>query len=146
MQNSEVVNSLHKRGWQLKLALRSKYQIYMLRNHEQRGQRRFAVIGGIAIALLVAWVVLSSPGVKLLDERFARGTVVEIVKREHQRGSTAPDLKGLAIAVVELPDGGKARVFARRSKISLGGEIRLKVKNYSDGTRKVIAAGEPKND
>jgi hypothetical protein len=118
----------------------------MARNHEKSGRRRFAVVGGITIALLVAWMVLSPPGVEVLSEAFVMGTVVEIIKRDRVYKPTAHVDKGLAIAVVELPDGGKARVFALRTKISVGGRIRLKVKNYSDGTRHVIAAGDPTSD
>ena len=118
----------------------------MARDHEQSGKRRFAVVGGITIALLVAWMVLSPPGVEVLSEAFVMGTVVEIIKRDRAHQPTAHVDKGLAITVVELPDGGKARVFARRTKISVGGRIRLKVKNYSDGTRHVVVAGDPTTD
>lgn len=110
--------------------------------NEQNGKRRFAVVGGICLAMLGAWLALSSPGVELVDEEFVMGQVVEIIKRERDSGPPVPVDAGMAIAVVELPDGGKARVFALRQKISVGGQIRLKVKNYSDGTRHVIGAGD----
>jgi hypothetical protein len=92
--------------------------------------------------MLVAWLALSSPGVELVDEEFVMGQVAEIIKRERASGPPVPVDAGMAIAVVELPDGGKTRVFALHRKISVGGQIRLKVKNYSDGTRQVIGAGD----
>jgi hypothetical protein len=102
--------------------------------------RRFSIVIALGAVGLVAWIFLSDPTVDLLSETFVVGKVVEVIGEEVEEKSASANQKALSIVVVELPDGGQARVFTMPSKAQVGGALRLKVKNYDDGTRRVVAA------
>jgi hypothetical protein len=108
----------------------------MSRISQRAGKKRFAIIIGLAGTVAVAWFMLSGPGVEQIGEEIVSAEVLEIIQRSSANGPK-PRKGGLGIAVVELPDGGRARVFVPRSKASIGAEITVKVKRYSDGSRHV---------
>jgi hypothetical protein len=114
----------------------------MPRISDRAAKNRLAVVVGVTAMIAASWLLLRGPGVELLSEETVSGKVVEVI---HGKSGTTPEsaaVKGMGIVVIELPDGGHARVFAPLSKASIGSEIRLKVKRYSDGRRHVTGGDE----
>ncbi len=109
----------------------------MSRISQRDGRKRFAIVIGLGATVVIAWLILRPPGVDLIGEEIVSAEVLEIIQRKPQSESLARPGGKLAIAVVELPDGGRARVFMPLSKISVGATIAVKVKQYSDGSRHV---------
>ncbi|MDA0823593.1 MAG: hypothetical protein O3C28_14410 [Proteobacteria bacterium] len=107
---------------------------------EHLHNRRFSIVLALGAVGLVAWIFLSDPTVDLVSETFVVGKVVEVIGEEVEEKSASASKKALSIIVVELPEGGQARVVTIPSKAQVGGALRLKVKNYDDGTRRVVAA------
>ena len=101
------------------------------------GKKRFAIVIGLGATVVIAWLILRPPGVDLIDEEIVSAEVLEIIQRKPATAATPRIDDKLAIAVVALPDGGRARVFMPLSKVSIGAKITVKVKQYSDGSRHV---------
>lgn len=110
----------------------------MGRLSERAGNNRLAVIAGIAVALGLAWLAFVPHGVKQIGEERLNATVVRIITSP---GAGAEEPTGVAIVVVELPDGGRARVFAPAAQAVTGTALAVTVKQYSDGSRELTAAG-----
>tara|TARA_R110002073_G_scaffold241432_2_gene403247 strand:- start:2748 stop:3092 length:345 start_codon:yes stop_codon:yes gene_type:complete len=105
---------------------------------QRAGKNRLAVSAGLAAAFAIAWLLFVPHGVEQTGEQRVNATVVEIVVGPDGR---AAEPAGVAIVVVELPDGGRARVFAPGAQAVLGTGLAVTVKQFSDGTREVTAAG-----
>ncbi|MFT4580489.1 MAG: hypothetical protein ACI915_000779 [Gammaproteobacteria bacterium] len=108
--------------------------------HLRRHNRRSSIVIALGAVGLVAWILLSNPTVDVLSEEFVVAKVVEVIGAGAEYKSANANKKVLSIVVVELPDGGQARVFTMPSKATIGGAVRLKVKNRDDGTRHVVVA------
>lgn len=110
----------------------------MGRLSQRAGKNRLAVSAGLAAALGVAWLLFMPHGVEQTGAERINATVVGVIVGPARRtGEPA----GVAIVVVELPDGGRARVFAPAAQAALGTELAVTVKLFSDGSREVTAAG-----
>lgn len=110
----------------------------MGRLSQRAGKNRLAVSAGLAAALGVAWLLFMPHGVEQIGEERLTATVVGVVVGASKR---AAEPAGVAIVVVELPDGGRARVFAPGAHAAVGAELAVTVKQFSDGSREVTAAG-----
>lgn len=108
---------------------------------QRAGKKRFAIIIGLGATVAAAWLILRPPGIDQTGEEIVSAEVLEVIQRKPPSGSPLRVNNGLVIAVVELPDGGRARVFAPRSRVSMGAKIPVKVKHYSDGSRHITGGG-----
>ena len=113
----------------------------MSRISQQASKKRFAIVVGLASTIGVAWLLMRGPGVDQIGEEIVSAEVLEVIQRKTASASKQPRI-GLGIAIVELPDGGRARVFAPLSKVKVGAKIMVKVKQFSDGSRRVTSGGE----
>ena len=102
------------------------------------GRKRFAVLAGITFVLAAAWLSLSRPGVDVVEEFLTPATMIEVVKAPKKTPSGRA--LGPAIVLVELRDGGQAKVFLPPSRVTIGEETPVTVKRYSDGSERVVAA------
>ncbi len=110
----------------------------MARLSQRAGNNRLAVSAGIAAALGLAWLLFVPHGVEQIGEERVNATVVGIVIGPDGRSA---EPAGVAIVVVELPDGGRARVFAPAAQARVGTSLAVTVKHFSDRSREVTAAG-----
>ena len=113
----------------------------MSRISQQASKKRFAIVVGLASTIGIAWLLMRGPGVDQIGEEIVSAEVLEVIQRKTSTASQQPGI-GLGIAVVELPDGGRARVFAPLSKVTAGAKITVRVKQFSDGSRHVSGDGE----
>lgn len=113
--------------------------LLMSRLSQRAGKNRLAVIAGLIAAIGIAWLLFAEQGVELIGEERVEATVVEVLLGEGTPAVGKPG--GIAIVLVELPEGGRARVFAPRKNVSAGKSVTVTVKRYSDGSREVTAAG-----
>jgi len=89
------------------------------------------------VPLIMLWQLIPQP-TKLVHEQKVEATVVTVTRAEMQQradGST-----NTHVAQVELPDGGKARVWLSNGSYSAGDPIELRVRHYDDGHRDVRPA------
>jgi hypothetical protein len=114
----------------------------MSRISQSAGKKRFAIVVGLAMTVGVAWLLMSRPGVDQISEEIVSANVLEIIQRKTTNQPKSSPQMGLGIVVVQLPDGGRARVFAPVSKLVIGSKIAVKVKRFSDGSRHVTGGGE----
>ena len=112
----------------------------MSRLSKRAGKNRLAIAAGLIAAIAASWFLLRGPGVELISEEIVGANVVEVIGGSAGTSATIDDAKGVGIVLVELPDGGRARIFVPLSKVSVGTAVQLKVKRYSDGSRQVTAA------
>ena len=110
----------------------------MARLSQRAGKNRLAVITGIGAVLGVAWMLFAPHGVEQIGEQRVSATVVEFIAGSDDH---AADPARVAIVLVELPEGGRARVFAPGSHAMVGSAIAVTVKRFSDGSREVTGAG-----
>lgn len=110
----------------------------MGRLSQRAGNNRLAVSAGLVAAFGIAWLLFVPHGVDQIGEERVNATVVRIIVGPDDR---AEEAAGVAIVVVELPDGGRARVFAPGAQATIGTELAVTVKQFSDGSREVTAAG-----
>lgn len=106
-------------------------------------KNRLAIVAGLTAAIAGAWLLMRGPSVDLIDELTLEAKVVDVI---HRAGTSPAATNGMGIVLVELPDGGRARVFAPLAKAAVGTKMRLKVKRYSDGSRHVSPAIEAPGD
>ena len=108
----------------------------MPRLSKRAGKNRLAVIAGLSAVIVAYWILVRSPGVELVGEKLVKATVVETVLANNN----TPGDDGMTVVVVALDDGGKARIFAPRAKASVGTPLAVIVKQFSDGSRRIVAA------
>jgi len=108
----------------------------MSRLSERAGKNRLAIIAGIGAAVGAAWIVFGNYGVELVGESIVEADVVEVIAGQPGEGAHGG---GIGIVMVELPDGGRARVFVPAAKAVTGRRVTLKVNHYSDGSREAFA-------
>jgi hypothetical protein len=108
----------------------------MARLSQRAGNNRLAIIAGISAAMAAAWFLLGDHGISIIDETTVDANVVEVLIGRDS-GDAARSSAG--IVVVELPGGGRARLFVPAAQAVTGAVIRLTVKRYSDGSREVVA-------
>ncbi len=106
----------------------------MGRLSERAGKNRLAIIAGIAAAFALTWFVFEQKAPEVVAEEHATAKIVEIV-----HGGTTTG-RGIAVVVAELPDGGRARIFTPPAIAVVGGDIRVTVRHYDDGSRRVSGA------
>jgi len=114
----------------------------MPRISERAAKNRLAILVGVVAVIAASWLLLRGPGVELLSEETVSGKVVEVIHGKPGTTPVAKERKGMGIVVIELPDGGRARIFVPLSQASIGSKISLKVKRYSDGRRHVTGGDE----
>ncbi len=110
----------------------------MARLSERAGKNRLAILAGLIAAIAASWFMMRGPGVELVDEETVSARVLEVNRTTNE--PTPGHNKRMGLILVELPDGGRARVFAPLSKVSVGAKITLKMKRFSDGSRRVTGA------
>ena len=110
----------------------------MARLSQRAGKNRLAVSAGLGAAFGIAWLLFAPHGVEQIGEERVNATVVEVILGPHDQ---AEEPARVAIVLVELPEGGRARVFAPGTHAMVGSAIAVTVKRFSDGSREVTAAG-----
>lgn len=100
------------------------------------GRGKLAAMAGAVAVLLIAAIMLSRPGREVVSEMRVSGTVIDLTARE--RPASAAGTASMAVARVELPDGGKARVFVPPPFPAIGARIDLKLIQYDNGDREVV--------
>lgn len=88
------------------------------------------LLGGLVVAV-VASRFMDDPAP--VGEGEVTGTVISVATGELEgRASTTP----VASALVELPDGGRTRVFLAQPWPATGQDVRLHYTEYADGSRR----------
>ena len=114
----------------------------MTRLSERAGKNRLAIFGGLAGIFAAAWLLLGDHDIELIGEEFVTSTVVAIPSQK-EAGQKA----GIGIIVVELPEGGRARIFAPLKDVEVGAALPVKVKRFDDGSQEVAGlAAKPPNE
>lgn len=112
---------------------------FMSRLSRRAGKNRLAILAGLVAVAGISYLFFGGHDVELIAEERTDASVVDIVHAASRPNDNPSG--GVAILVVELPDGGRARVFAPRANASIGAAIPVTVKRYSDGSREITAAG-----
>ena len=106
---------------------------------------RFAVLAG-SIAVVLGIAALTRP----TDDDILRVTNVEAIVTEifspgvENQWSRRKSLQRSAvIAVVQLPDGGHARILVPRTEVAVGQPVQLTMTLYENGDRKVVPFRQP---
>lgn len=110
----------------------------MARLSQRAGKNRLAVGAGIGAVIGAAWLLLTPHGVEQVGQERVNANVVQVILGP---GDSTAQAAGVAVVVVELPEGGQARVFAPGAHARVGSPIAVTVKRFSDGSREVTAAG-----
>ncbi|MDP6184145.1 MAG: hypothetical protein QF609_10030 [Gammaproteobacteria bacterium] len=110
----------------------------MARLSERGAKNRLAILVGLTFVIATSWFVMRGPTVELIGEETVNAKIVGVGRMTGE--PSAEDNKRIGIVLVELPDGGRVRVFAPLSKVSVGATIAVKVKRFSDGSRRVTGA------
>jgi hypothetical protein len=110
----------------------------MARLSQRAGKNRLAVAAGIGVVPGVAWLLFAPHGVEQVGEERVNATVVQMILGPDDHNAKPG---GVAIVLVELPEGGRARVFAPGTHALVGSAIAVTVKRFSDDSREVTGAG-----
>lgn len=114
----------------------------MSRLSERVGKSRLAGLAGLVAVAAGAWIVLHEPEVDLISEERVMATVIDLPRSRIRSEQPSANNPSVGIILVELADGGRARIVAPLAKVFVGGEITLTVKQFSDGSRRVVGADD----
>ena len=96
------------------------------------------LVSMVAIVPLIGlWTLIPQPS-KLVGEQEMEGTILTVTSARMK--SKFGDSSNTHVAQVELPDGGKARVWLRNSSYRSGDVIEVRVRRFDDGHREVVPA------
>lgn len=100
------------------------------------GRNRLAAIAGGIAVIAAAAIVLYQPANDIVAERVLEGRVIDLSVRARE-SAVLDGGKSVGIATVELPDGGRAKVFVVSPFPGVGDRIALRLTEYDNGDRKV---------
>jgi hypothetical protein len=114
----------------------------VVRITRRAGKNRLAVLIGTVLPFAVILWWFHEPGRSLITERIVEGHVVEVKQRPTKTVNDGPSPEkrsaNAAVIVVELPDGGRARVMLAKPFPEIGEPIQLKLTEYDNGDREVV--------
>jgi hypothetical protein len=92
----------------------------------------YGLVGAVIFSGVIWWAA-RAPGTLISDQiSSATVTAVELRQRGPDKGTHKP-----VLATVELPDGGRAKVWVSPPGPAVGAKIKVRIQTFDEGSRKL---------